>query len=318
MDPQQYVDARWHALVRAAVDLGVGGEDAPGLVGRVLADQHRRIRRAEDPDPLVHAALADAVRGPRVARRRPPWRVLAGTAGALGLVLAAVAVTRPDVPPPDHLDADQLPSLFGYSELAAHDLLTGLGLEVTVEPIRACEVAGRALGSDPQRGAPYEPGEPITLYTAVPSDITCLTDYQQRVVAWQLIDLATGRDGGPPFADRVFVHAPGGPPTVLTRTEAADPEAWARTGVLDALQEATSRVQLTDDRPPTYAVPAVRIVRAGEGLGTCGVPAPSVAGSGDAFAVLILSPGRTGCPLRLEVYREDGTVAAVALYAGSS
>lgn len=77
-------------------------------------------------------------------------------------------------------------------------------------------------------------------------------------------------------------------------------------------------MQLVDDRPPTYAVPAVRIVRAEEGLGACGVPAPSVAGSADAFAVLVLSPGRTGCPLRLEVYREDGAVAALVLYAGSS
>lgn len=317
MDPQQYVDARWHALVRAAVDLGVGGEDAPALVRRVLADQHRRIRRAEDPDPLVHAALVDAVHGPR-EHYRPPWRALAGTVAALGAVLAVVALTRPDAPPTDHLDADQVPSVFGYSDQGARDLLTGLGLEVTVEPIRACEVAGRALGSDPQRGTAFDPGDPITLYTAVPASITCLTDYQRRATAWQLVDLAGGRGSGPPFADRVLVYTGAGSPTVLTRDQAADLEAWARTGVLDALLQAVSGVLLTDVRPPTYAVPAIRIVPATDGLGACGVPEPSVAGSGDAFAVLVLSPSRSRCPLRLEVYREDGAVDAVALYAGSS
>jgi len=283
----------------------------------VLADQHRRIRRAEDPDPLVHAALADAIRGPRPSRR-PPWRVLAGTLGALAVVVAAVAVTRPDHPPADHLGPDQVPSVFGYDDRAAHDLLAGLGLEVTVEPIRACEVAGRALGSDPQRGERFERGDPITLYTAVPASITCLTDYQRRATAWQLVDLAGGRGAGPPFADRVRVYTGAEAPTVLTHDQAADPDAWARTGVLDALQEAVSGVLLTDERPPTYAVPAVRIVPATEGLGACGAPEPWVAGSGDAFAVLVLPPDRSGCPLRLEVYREDGAVDAVAFYAGSS
>jgi hypothetical protein len=318
VDPQEYVDARWLALVRAAVELGVAEEDAPGVVRRVLAAHQRRIRRTEDPDPLVHAALADAVRGPRAARR-PPWRALAGTVAALAAVLAVVAWIRPDQPPTDHLDEDQVPSVFGYGRLAAVGLLTGLGLEVSVEPLRACEVADRALGTDPPRGTTYQPGDPITVYAAVPSDITCLTDYQQRALTWQLVDLANGRGPGPPFADRVFVYDGDGSPAVLTHGRAADRRSWAPGGVLDALRAATARVQLTDDRPPTYAVPALRIVRATEGLGTCGVPEPAVAGTGDAFAALIRSPSRAGCPLRLEVYRDaDGRVAALALYAGSS
>ena len=317
MDRQAYVDARWHALLRAAIDLGVAEEDAPALIRQVLSDQHRRIRRAEDPDPLVHAALAESVRGPRPTRR-PPWRVLAGTIGAVAVVLAAVAVTRPDPPPTHPHDPDHVPSVFGYGDQAAHDLLAGLGLEVTVEPIRACEVAGRAVGTYPQRGSAFEPGDPITLFTAVPASITCLTDYQRRATAWQLIDLAGGRGSGPPFAARVLVYAGAGSRTVLTRAQAADPQAWARTGVLATLQRAVSGVLLTDDRPVTYAVPAIRTMPATDGLGACGVPEPAVAGSGDAFAVLVLSPSRSHCPLRLEVYREDGAVDAVALYAGSS
>lgn len=318
MDPQEYADARWHALLRTAVDLGIDEDDAPALVRRVLAAQHRRIRRAEDPDPIVRAALEEAVRGPGEPRR-PPWRAGGGAVAALAAVLAVVALTRPDEPPVDHLDADQVPSLFGFGRQPAEDLLHDLGFEVTVEPMRACEVADRAIGTDPDRGTPYERGDPITLYTSVPANITCLTTYQQRSTAWQLVDLANGRGEGPPFADYVRVYAGDGPAAVLSGEQAADGDAWADTRVLDALRDATSRVRLTDDLPLTYAVPALRIVRVTEGSGDCEVPEPVVTGTGDAFAALIFSPTRAGCPLRVEVYRDDAhRVAAVALYAPSS
>lgn len=319
MDPQEYFDARWHALLRAAVDLGVDEQDAPAVVRRVLAAQQRRIRRADDPDPLVHAALELDVRGPQEPRepRRPPWRTLVGVAAAAGLVLGVVVLTRPDEPPVDHLDDDQVPSVFGYGRAAAEDLLTGLGLEVTLEPMRACEIEGRAIGTEPARGTTYDRGDPITLYTAVPSSITCLTDYQQRSTAWQLLDFANGRGAGPPFADRVVVRAGDGTATVLDHDAAADPAAWADTGVLDALRTATSRVHLTDDRPLTYAVPALRIIGADEAFGPCGAPQPP-ADTGDAFAALVFSPTRVGCPLRLQVSRDDAhRVADVALYPAS-
>lgn len=319
MDPQEYADARWHSLLRAAVDLGVDEDDAPVLVRRVLAAQRRRIRHAEDPDPLVHAALAEEVRGP-VETPRPPWRRVGGALAALATVLAVVALTRHDEPPLDHLDDDQVPSVFGFGRAAAEDLLTGRGLDVTVEPTRACEVEGRAIGTDPTRGATYDRGDPITLFTAVPASITCLTDYQQRALAWQLLDFANDRGPGPRFAAHVFVYAGDGPAAVteLTRDEAADPAAWAGTGVLEALREATSTVRLVDDRPLTYAVPALRITGASEGVGACSLPDPALASTPDAFTALILSPTRKGCPLRLKVYRRNGRVSTVALYAGPS
>ena len=323
MDPQEYADARWHALLRAAVDLGVGEDEAPAVVRRVLAAQRRGIRRAEDPDPLVHAALAAEVRGPQERRHppwRPPWRRLAGAAAALAAVMTAVALLRPDEPPIDHLDDDQVPSLFGFDRADAEELLTGLGLEVTVEPTRACEVEDRAIATDPPRGAGFDRGDPITLYTAVPANITCLTDYQQRATAWRLIEFAQGRGPGPPFADRVFVYTGEGPTTVteLTHDEAVDPAAWAGTGVLEALRAATSRVRLTDDRPLTYAAPTLRITSASEGVGDCGTPDPTATSTQDAFAALILPPTGKGCPLRFKVYRREGRVSSVALYAGSS
>ncbi|WP_296607460.1 hypothetical protein [Nocardioides sp.] len=316
MDPQEYADARWHSLLRAAVDLGVDEDDAPALVRRVLAAQQHRIRRAEDPDPLVRAALTEEVLGPG-ERRRPPWRAIGGAVVALAAVLAVVAVTRPDEPPVDHLEDDQVPSIFGFGRQAAEELLTSRGLTVKVEPVRACEIEGRAIGSDPPRGTTYERGDPITLYTAVPSSITCLTDYQQRSTAWQLLDFANGRGAGPPFADRVGVRSAGGTESVLDHDAAADPGAWADTGVLDALRTATARVQLTDDRPLTYAVPALRIIGADEDFGPCPAP-PPLAGADDAFAVLVFSPTRDGCPLRLQVSRDDAhRVESVALYPAS-
>ena len=66
-----------------------------------------------------------------------------------------------------------------------------------------------------------------------------------------------------------------------------------------------------------YAIPAIKIARTDEGTGSCGVPDPAVAGTGDAFSVLVRSPDRTGCPLRLDVLRQDSRIVALAYYGAS-
>ncbi|HEU5038776.1 MAG TPA: PASTA domain-containing protein [Nocardioides sp.] len=317
MDPQEYRDARWYALLRGAEDLGVPEEDAPALVQRVLDEQRRAIRRAEDPDPLVHEALRDAVLGAPSHSNRGRWLGAGGLAAALVVVGVVVALTRPEQPLPDRLRSDQVPSLFGYDGGAARDLLETRGLDVTVTQTRDCEVLGRVVASDPAAGTPYRPGDPITVYTSLPADVACLTDYQDRALFWQLLDFANGRGAAPPFADRVFVYSGDADPVVLGRAEAADPEAWAGTGVLAGLRAASRQVGLVSEHPLEYAVPAIRIVRTDEGIGTCGVPDPAVAGSGDAFGVLVRSPGRTGCPVRLDVLREGSAIVALAYYPAS-
>lgn len=319
MDPREYLDARWHALVRTAVDLGVPEEDAPALVQRVLDRNQRRIRRAEDPDPLVHEALRDAVLGPPPAppRRRTP-RLLALVA-ALAAVGLGVALTRPDQPATDRLGDDQVPSLFGYDGATAQALLEDRGLSVTLKPRRACEVLDRVLGSIPPAGAPYGSGDDIVVYTSLPTNEPCLINYTDRETAWRMLDFANGRGDAPEFADRVFVYAAeSGPAVVLTGAEAADPASWRPTQVLAELRAASSEVALVDERPLTYSLPAIRVTDATEGLGRCGVPDPSVAGDADAFAVLIRPPGGSGCGVRLEVYRDDGRIEAVALYPSPS
>lgn len=282
MDPREYLDARWYALVRAAVALGVPEDDAPGVVRQVLDRNERRIRRADDPDPLVHAALRDAVLGAAPRRRRGPrLLVLATVVAAVG---TAVALTRPDPPPQDRLQDDQVPSLFGYDGAAAAELLEDRGLEVTVKTRRACEVLDRVLGSIPPAGAPYESGDDIVVYTSLPADVDCLSNYTDRETAWRLLDFANGRGPAPKFADPTFAVAP---------------------DVLDALRDASAQVALVDERPLTYSLPAIRVTA-------------TDAGTADSFTLLIRPAGGTGRGVEVEVVREGGEIEDVRLYASPS
>lgn len=317
MDPQEYRDARWHSLLREAEDLGIPEDQAPALVDDVLARQHRRIRRAEDPDPLVRAALHDAVTGPpaREPRRRRWLAVLAAAVVAVGALTTYQALQRPDPGPTDRLRSDQVPSLFGYDGPAAARVLGDRGLRVRLEPFRACEVLGRVLATDPPTGTTYRPGDPITVYTAVPADVACLTDYQDRQAAWGLLDFANGRGPAPRFAHRVFVYSGGDLRAVLSRAEAKDPEDWATSGVLDDLRAASQQVELTASEPLAYAEPALRVLAPTTGAGGgCGRPDPSLAAGGEVFSALIVPPDRHGCGVRLDLRRVDDAIVAVGLY----
>ena len=333
MEPREYRDARWHSLLRAAEELGVDPEQAPGLVDQVLSSNQRRIRRAEDPDPLVRQALADAIRGPRDRRSnrpsdRPPdrpgrlarrWPAVAALAVALAAAGTVVALTRPAPPPDDHLRGDQMPSLFGYDGVAASALLERRGLQVQLRPFRSCEVRDRLVASEPAGGARVDRDDPVVIYTALPADVSCLTDYGERELAWQLLDFANGHGPAPAFAPRVWVYPGDGPSQILTGDDAADPASWSESGVLEALRTASTDVALVQEHPLTYAVPAVRVIDVTEGLGECGVPEPSVAGTADVVAFVVRPADRTGCPLRLEVYRDqDRRIDSVVLYPASS
>jgi hypothetical protein len=322
MDPVEYRDARWHSLLRVAEDLGVDPDRAPRLVDEVLSKQQRRIRRAEDPDPLVRQALTDTILGPpdnpdRGHRRR--WPAVAALAIAVATAGTVIALTRPEPPPVDHLGDDQMPSLFGYDGAAASALLEKRGLEVQQRPFRSCEVRDRVVASAPAAGATVDRGDRVVIYTALPADVSCLTDYGERELAWQLLDFANGHGPAPEFAPRVWVYPSDGPAQLLASTDAADPDSWQDTEVLAALRQASSDVALVQEHPLTYAIPAVRVVDVTEGLGECGVPTPSGAAPVDVVASCVRSPDRTGCPLRIEVYRDqDRRIESVAFYPASS
>ena len=324
MDPRDYRDARWHSLLREAEDLGVDEAEAPRLVERVLGAEHRRIRRATDPDPIVRAALHEAVIGPREPRRR--GRTVLIAAAALALLLGAAAgyraLTHPDPPPADHLRADQVPSLFGYDGLTAAEVLKDRGLEVRVQPFQACEIQGRVIGVEPPPGTTYQRGDAVTVFTAIPSDVTCLPDYVDRELAWRWIDFATGRGGAPAFASHVVARPGDGTRIVLTGREATDPASWAGAGMFGPIVRAVEAVSLVTDRPVAYAVPSMRVVRASDGAGRCGVPSRAAGGSDRraavstaAIAILVGPADRSGCPLRIELDRDaERRVESVTLY----
>jgi hypothetical protein len=353
MEPREYVDARWSALVRAAVLLGAPEAEAPDLVRRVLADNQRRIRRAKDPDPLVHRALGATIPHsertrfgaeqdlearremlidfeeqptpapvgppPRPRHRRWPLVAAAATllvaAGVAAGVAAAMTTRHTDDRPGDRLRADQVPSLFGYDVAAAQSMLSQRGFDVTLEPSRACEVQDRVVATDPPTGTTYAPGDPITVYASIPADITCLTDYQDIAAGWQFLDFANDRGSAPAFAHRVVVYYSDGPGTIVRHAE--DPARWEGTRVLAAVRRATDRVALVDDDPLTYAVPTLSVHDAADATTDCG--APDVASPGTALSVIIDAPAdRTTCPLRIDLFRNRGVIDAVVLYPGLS
>lgn len=315
MDPREYVDARWYALLRAADDLGVPEEDAPALVQRVLEANRRGIRRADDPDPLVLDALRTEVLGPPADRRRARWPWLVAVAAAAVAIAVGVAtiVSGPprDDSPGDLLRADQVPSLFGYDGATARAMLHARGLRVTLQPFRACEIQDRVIASDPPTGATYAPGDPITVYTAIPADVACLTDYGDIEDSWAFVDFLNGRGPAPAFSHRVIVYVGDGPRIVLTGPD--DLSRWDDTGVPSAIREATDRVALVGSDPVSYALPTLS-VRDTPG-GECGAPDPPVTGPDEALSFTIGAPAdRTSCPLRVDLFRHHDVIDAVVLY----
>ena len=119
VDFDQYVAARYGRLIEHAVLLGCAEGEAGTCVDQVLLEQRKRIRRAEDPDPLVREALERAIAG--TPERRSPT----GPLVALGLVAVAVAVGvaltyRPSPEP--------MPSLFALDGDQAQAAARGRGV----------------------------------------------------------------------------------------------------------------------------------------------------------------------------------------------
>ena len=149
MDFDQYVAARHGRLVEHAVLLGCAEAEAGAYVDQVLHEQRKRIRRAEDPDPLVRDALERAISGaPEKSRRTGP--LVAVGLVAVAVAVGAVATYRPT--------PDPLPSLFALTGDQAEQLLESQGYDVSLEQARSCEPPGLVVDSDPPSGAPVREG----------------------------------------------------------------------------------------------------------------------------------------------------------------
>ena len=304
MDFDHYVAARYGRLIEQAVLLGCAEGEAGTYVDQVLLEQRKAIRKAEDPDPLVHAALDRAISGAPVRRSR------AGPLAALGAVVVAVAVAVVLTyrPPPE-----PMPSLFGLDGTQAERLLEDMGYDVLVRPVRACEPQGLVLGSEPQTGQPVRDGATVTVRTAVPSDLFCNGQYPTRSAAWEFVAFALGGPA-PQFARSVHLVVDRGEPATLTRDQALDRERWdeALSPVVQAARQAA---------PTSTGMPALLVSTKVPPQDWCGVLRPAAAGWRVAlrFEVDARPPqSREGCPLTIDLYRSSGLIDAVVIYTPKS
>ena len=300
MDFDQYVAARYGRLIEHAVLLGCAEGEAGTYVDQVLLEQRKRIRKAEDPDPLVHEALERAISGtPDPSSRTGPFV-------AIGLVAVAVAVgvALTYRPPPE-----PLPSLFALDATQAEELLEEQGYDVVLRPARACEPIGLVLGSEPTSGSPVREGETVTVRTAVPSDIFCEAQYTARSDAWEFVAFALG--GPPPeFAPLVHVVVDRNFAATLTRADARDLEQWGAT-----LRMVADAARAT--APTKTGMPEL-VVRDGVPPPEyCGVNRPIQGGERRTLRIEI-DPRRDGddrgCPLTIDLYRSQRVIDSIVVY----
>ena len=242
MDFDQYVAARYGRLIEHAVLLGCAEGEAGTYVDQVLLEQRKRIRRTDDPDPLVHEALERAISGTPERSRR------AGPLVAVGLVVVAVAVGAALTyrPPPQ-----PVPSLFALDGSQAQRLLEDQGYDVQLRPARSCEPEGLVLESDPPPGTRIQEGTTVTVRTAVPSDVFCQSLFLTRADAWEFVRFALGGDA-PPFADTVRLLVPGSSPRTFTGQEASDGGRWDE--AFDLIATAAHRAAPTSTGMPSLTV----------------------------------------------------------------
>jgi hypothetical protein len=300
VDFDQYVAARYGRLIEQAVLLGCAEGEAGTCVDRVLIEQRKRIRRADDPDPLVHEALERAIGGAPVQSRRN------GPLVAIGLVVVAVAVGAALTyrPPPR-----PVPSLFALDGSQAQRLLEDQGYDVLLRPARSCEPEGLVLESDPPAGTRVREGATVTVRTAVPSGVYCQALFLSRADAWDFVSFALGHDA-PAFADTVRVLVLGSEPVTFTAQEAADGDRWGE--ALDLVATAAHQAA-----PTSTGMPALDVnVTIPPDL-WCGVPRPPE--TGRRFALRLQIDARAarngdGCPLTVDLYRSERVIDTVVVY----
>jgi hypothetical protein len=300
VDFDQYVAARYGRLIEHAVLLGCAEGEAGTHVDQVLLTQRKNIRRAEDPDPLVHEALERSIRGapPRPSRTGP----LVGI--ALVAVAVAVGVALTYRPPPE-----PMPSLFALDGGQAQRLLEDQGFDVQLRPARACEPQGLVLGSDPPAGQLVRKGATVTVRTAVPSDVFCEAQYVARSDAWEFVAFALGGTA-PEFADTVRLVVDGGPAIVLDHDEAVGGDQWR--AAFDLLAKAAHQAA-----PTTNGMPALRVDATIPPEQWCGVLRPAATGRRFALRLEIDPRGARdvrGCPLTVDLYRSERVIDTVVLY----
>jgi hypothetical protein len=300
MDFDQYVAARYGRLVEQAVLLGCTEGEATTYVDQVLHDQRKRIRKADDPDPLVHEALDRAINGtPQRTGRTAPLIVV-----GLVVVAVAVAVVATYRPKPD-----PLPSLFALNGAQAEEFLEDQGFDVSLEQARSCEPPGLVVDSDPPSGGKVREGATVTVRTSVLAGSQCEYNYPRRMAAWEFVQFALGRGAAPDFASTVVVVVDDGAPVRLTGDAASD---------LLALDDVTTPIEdaARQTRPAESGLPRLVVTFTHPPDEWCGVPLPAVVDdrSSTRFKIDPRQDGESGCPLTIDLYRTDSLIDAIVVY----
>ena len=302
MNVDEYVAARYGRLLELAVELGVPEGQAAEYVDQVLLDQQRAIRRAEDPDPVVRAALERAVLQVPERRRSPwPWVAvaLAGLAVAIGVVLTQEPAAEP------------MPSLFAATGDRARELLESEGYDVVLRERRECEPMGLVINSEPRAGKPVRPGATVSVFTAVPSGAECEAEYARRADAWEFLDFAITGGSSPRFARTVTVVVDGVEGDPRSGVDAAASPRWSALRRLVA--EQSSRPADT-----STGLPVLTVTEGTPPDRTCSHRRPEGAAQRTALR-LAVDPGGTGCPLTVDLYRDsERVIDAVVVYSAES
>ena len=300
MDFDQYVVARRGRLIEQAVLLGCAEAEAGAYVDQVLAEQRKRIRRAEDPDPLVHEALERAIHGTPSGSRRTGPLIAVG----LVVVVVAVGVVATYRPKPD-----ALPSLFALNGDQAEEFLEHRGYDVSLEQARSCEPPGLVVDSDPPSGGPVRKGATVTVRTSVLAGSQCEPAYPRRLAAWEFVQFALGRGPTPDFASVVDVSVDGRAPIRLTGDVA---------GGLLALDAVTAPIAAAarQTRPAESGLPRLVVTFTAPPAFWCDVALPDAFAdrSSIRFKIDPLPEGTAGCPLTVDLYRTESLIDAVVVY----
>lgn len=166
---------------------------------------------------------------------------------------------------------DQVPSVFGYDEAGARDLLRRAGLRVRSIGVAAeepdCSNVGRALNTSPPVGSSFEPGDEVTLAVG---DSLAFCGSPSRV--WSFVDFAAGRSGPPEFATNVTFSV-NGDVVSLSDRQAQDTSLWPTCSpdlalcpgsAADVVDASARRVQRVGDgyAQPTMQVDSTRLTDA--------------------------------------------------------
>jgi hypothetical protein len=301
MDVEQYVAARYGRLLERAIELGAPEGLASEYVDQVLLDQRRKIKRADDPDPVVLAALQRAITG-QPARRSWAAPVVAVALVGVAVVVGVALTYQPSGRP--------LPSMFGYHGDEAARLLDQQGYNVVVRQSKACEPIGQVLGTRPRAGEKVETGTTVAVYIAIPSGYECEPKYLNRSDAWEFVRFALDDRARPRFTETVSLVVDGSPPTRISGVTPQDDVQWdgPRRLVAEAatatVESGTGMAELTvtDLVPPSF---------------TCGIPRPAEAGERRALRLEIDTRRRgedRGCPLTVDLYRVGRVIDSVVIY----